>query len=195
VAEQLGGLGLAAQICGMAGGNPESEPLTYKAVLDSNLEFSDITLDQIDQLLTAGVTFPFADTDTGNRRIQQALMTFQSDNPSIRLLHGYRIQQKTQRLFDAELARFLGTPLDFVDGESLKTACATMLDKNVRTGANPNGIYTPGFENGVQTPAWRNLTVIGDSNTGWDVECQVSPVGETDYISARVHFVPATISL
>lgn len=195
VQEQLGGLGLAAQICGMAAGNYDVMPLTNKAVFSTNSEFAPLTLAQENELLLAGVTYPYLDATTGNYRIRQALTTYQTDNPSIRNLQGTRVQIATQRGFDAVLSPYIGTPTDLADGEIIKSQAAKWLDSQTRSGNNPGGLFSPGFVNGAATPAWTGLQVTGSSGQGWDIQVNASPVGETDYISVRVNFVPAQISL
>jgi hypothetical protein len=194
--EQLGGLGLAAQMLGMAAGMAPAQPLTNKIINCQGLEFPILSDSQVNDLLLAGVTFPFFAESDGNTKVMQALTTFQTDDPSFRLLQGLRIQHTVCRLELSVLAEFKGQPLDLEVGERIKSKIAIALDKSILSGGNPNGFLTEGKQNGVTLPAWDGLTVTGDTSTGlWIIDVNLHPVGETDYILVRNKFLPTVIQL
>jgi hypothetical protein len=194
--EQLGGLGLAAQVLGMAAGMAPAQPLTNKIINCQGLEFPILSDAQIDELLAAGVTFPFFDETDGNFKLMQALTTYQTNDSAFRLLQGLRIQHTVCRLELSVLAEFKGQPLDLEVGERIKAKMAAALDKSILSGGNPNGFLTEGKQNGVTLPAWDSLTVTGDTSTGlWVIDVNLHPVGETDYILVRNKFLPTIIQL
>jgi len=195
--EQLGGLGLAAQVLGMWAGGRVKDPLTNKAVISQGLEFPSLTRSQIETLLDGGVLFPAFDNATGRTRIIQALTTFQSSNPAYRNLQGLTIQHEVARLWIRVLSRYVGAPLDLETGERIKADCAKALDGAIVTGTNPDGFLTQGrLADGTPLPAWEGLQVVGDSTLGlWDIEVNAHPVGETDYIRVRTKLTPVPIEL
>lgn len=195
--EQLGGLGLAAQVVGMWAGGRVKDPLTNKAVISQSLEFPNLTRSQVEALLDGGVLFPVFDNATGRTRIVQALTTYQSSNPAFRNLQGLTIQHEVARLWIRVLSRYVGAPLDLETGERIKADCAQALDASIVTGSNPDGFLTQGrLADGTPLPAWEGLQVIGDSTLGlWDIEVNAHPVGETDYIRVRTKLTPVPIEL
>lgn len=190
--ENLGGLGTAAQVCGLAAGNYESEPLTNKALIASNIENINPADSDIDRLLIAGVTPVALDPVTGRPTIVQALTTWQGGaNVAYRKLHGLRIQDAIARGFQRVLSQFIGYPLDLTTGNLIKAACAKFLDQSIRSPQNPGGFLTPGTDQ----PAWENLSITGDGIDLWDIQVEVHPVGETTYIKVAVKLTPAAITL
>jgi hypothetical protein len=195
-AEQLGGLGLAAQALGLWCGLRTSVPLTHKPVISSGLEFPSLSKSATEALLDAGAFFPYYDGDTGRTRIVQAITTYQSTNPSFRNLQGLTIVHTIERLWLSVLASYIGTPLDLETGERIKTDCAKALDGAILTGNNPDGYLTEGWKDGARIPAWEGLRVIGDSTVGsWTIDVNAHPVGETDYIRVRTKLTPVPIEL
>jgi hypothetical protein len=196
VPEQLGGLGLSAQLLGMAAGMPPGMPLTNKPITAQALEFPVLSDTQTDNLLLAGLTFPAFDPTDGAIKDVQALTCYQTSDPSFRLLHGLRIQHTVSRLWISVLAKYKGQPLDLEVGERIKADCANALDNSILNGSNPNGFLTEGKKNGVTLPAWDSLSVSGDTSTSlWTIDVNVHPVGETDYILVRTKFLPTVIEL
>lgn len=196
LAEQLGGLGVAAQVCGMACGTYASEPITNKPLVAASIEFPSPTDTEIDQCLVAGVTPVCLDPVTGRPTVVQALTTWQGGaNVAYRKLQGLRIQDAIHRGFQAALSRYIGYPLDLTTGQMIKADVAKFLDNSVRTAQNPGGFLTPGFANGREIPAWEHLTVSGDGMELWDIAVECHPVGETAYIRVAVKLTPAPIAL
>lgn len=195
-AEQLGGLGLAAEAMGLWCGQRTSVPLTHKPVISSGLEFPSLSKTLTESLLDAGAFFPFYDGDTGRTRIVQAITTYQSTNPSFRNLQGLTIQHTIKRLWLAVLSNYIGAPLDLETGERIKADCAKELDGAILSGNNPDGFLTEGRLNGARIAAWESLRVIGDSTVGaWTIDANAHPVGETDYIRVRTKLTPVPIEL
>jgi hypothetical protein len=197
IQEQLSGLGLAAQVCGMAAGNPVAVPVTNKAVISSGLEYSNITDAAINGLLQGGVTIAYYDSNLGRTVIMQALTTYQGGaNVSFRKLQGLRVQDAINRGFQAALAKYVGYPLDETTGILIKNDCAKFLDSVIYSGSNKNGYLTRGVVNGAVVDAWDNLTVNGDSTTGaWTINVEAHPVGETDFILVTARLTPVPINL
>lgn len=194
--EQLGGIGSAAQVCGIAAGSYASDPVTGASLLSLGLEVPAPTDAEISNLLIAGVTPITLDAVTGRSKVEQAVTTFQGGaNIAYRKLLGLRIQDEISRGFQRILSGFIGFPLDLVTGNLIKFACAKFLDQSVRTSQNPGGFLTPGFRNGAEIPAWENLTVVGDGMELWDIAVTCHPVGETDYIRVAVKLAPVQIAL
>ena len=194
--EQLGGLGLSAQILGMAAGMPPGQPLTNKQVNSQGLEFPTVLDSQYHQLLQAGVLTPFYSEEDQTTNVLQALTCYQTNDPSFRLFQGLRIQHTVCRMWISILSKYKGKPLDLETGERIKTDCAKVLDNSILSGSNPNGFLTEGKVNGATTPAWTALSVTGDTSTGlWAINVNVVPVGETDYITVQTNFMPAIIQL
>jgi hypothetical protein len=196
VPENLGGLGVAAQMAGMACGTFASEPLTNKALISTRLEFPNPTDTEIDNCLIAGVTPVALDPVTGRATIVQALTTWQGgSNASFRKLQGLRIQDEIHKGFQRILGRFIGYPLDLTTGMMIRGECAKFLDQSIRSGQNPGGFLTPGYANGSEIPAWTGLSVTGDGIDLWDISVEAHPVGETDYIRVSVKLTPVPIAL
>lgn len=194
--EQLYGLGLAAQECGMAAGNPSVEPLTNKPVVSQGLQYSTITDSDMNKILEGGGTVAYYDQTLRRTVIVQALTTYQGGaNVSYRKLQGLRIQDEIHRGFQAALANFVGYPLDLTTGILIQQACAKFLDKSIRSGSNPSGFLTPGIVNGQTVPAWTNLTVTGDGIDAWNIDVEAHPVGESAYILVNARLTPVAIQL
>jgi hypothetical protein len=196
VAEQLGGLGVAAQALGLWCGLKTAIPLTHKPLISSGLEFPNLSKSLTESLLDAGAFFPYFDADTGRTRIVQAITAYQSTNPSFRNLQGLTIQHTIERLWLSVLAAYIGAPLDLQTGERIKADCAGAMDGSILTGNNPDGFLTEGRKAGARLPAWEGLRVIGDSTVGaWTIDVNAHPVGETDYIRVRTKLTPVPIEL
>lgn len=196
ISEQLSGLGLAAQVCGMAAGQPVAIPLTNKAVISQGLEYPSIDDAALDNLLDGGVTVAYYSADLGRTVLVQALTTYQGGaNVIYRKLQGLRIQDAIQRGFQAVLAPFVGYPLDLSTGQLIKQGCAKFLDSAVYSGSNPEGFLTPGILNGQSLPAWNNLTVTGDGLETWSIDVEAHPVGESAYILVNARLTPVPIQL
>lgn len=194
--EQLYGLGLAAQLCGMASGNPSVEPLTNKPVVSQGLQYPTITDSDMDKILDGGGTVAYYDQTLRRTVVVQALTTYQGGaNVSFRKLQGLRIQDEIHRGFQAALAPFVGYPLDLTTGILIQQACAKFLDKSIRSGTNPSGFLTPGVVNGQSVPAWTNLTVSGDGLDAWTINVEAHPVGESAYILVNARLTPVAIQL
>lgn len=196
VPENLGGLGSAAQVCGLAAGSYASEPVTGKSLVSSNLETPAPTDSDVETMLIAGVCPITLDPVTGRTRVEQAVTTWQGGtNVAFRKLLGLRIQDEIQRGFQRVLSDFVGYPLDIVTGNAIRARIAKFLDNSVRTAQNSGGFLTPGIVNGQARPAWENLSVSGDGMESWDIQVECHPVGETTYIRVAVKLTPAQIQL
>lgn len=197
VQEQLGGLGLAAQVVGMKSGGQPGTPLTNKTLLSTGLEFPNITDAQKSAVLDLGILMPFYDAEDSTTNILQAITTRQSTNPMLRTFHGLYITHEIARLEIRVLSRFIGAPLDLGTGELIKAGMAKGLDSAIISGTNPNGYLTEGRKaDGTRVPAWENLTVSGDSTTGgWTIRVNPHPIGETDFIQVINNLTPAPIEL
>jgi hypothetical protein len=196
VQENLGGLGLAAQVAGMKSGTPVGMPLTNKQVTSSGLEFSNISDRQKTLCLNSGILTVFYDPDEGETRILQAISTFQTTNPMQRNFGGLYICHELARQEILLLRNYIGQPLDLPTGKLIKMAFAKILNGLVLSGANPNGFLTHGYVNGQTTPAWEGLSVSGDSTTGaWIIKVMPHPIGETDFIVVQNKLTPAPIDL
>ena len=194
--EQLGGLGTAAQLCGLACGAGPATPLTNMALTSYGLEYSNPTDADINALLMAGITPIATDPTTGNAIVVQAITTYQGGaNVSWRTLTGLRVQDAITRLFNSVLSPFVGYPLDLMTGELIRSSAAKALDGSVVTAQNPSGFLTPGYVAGKQVPAWSNLSVTTDGLQSWNIFVQAHPVCESDYISVMVNLTPVPISL
>jgi len=194
--EQLGSLGTAAQLCGMACGCGPAQSLTNNAMSSYGLEYPNPSDADITALLLAGITPIATDPVTGAAVCVQAITTYQGGaNVSWRTLVGLRVQDAICRLFNAVLTPFIGFPLDLTTGQLIRGAAAKGLDASVMTPQNPAGFLTPGYTNGAQTPAWSNLTVTTDGLQSWFLSVQAHPVCESDYIPVSVNLVPVAISL
>jgi hypothetical protein len=194
--EQLGGLGLAAQVIGLASGSTVATPLTNKPVVAQALEFPALTQSQEEALLDGGVLFPRYDEEEGRTKIVQAITCFQTTNPMFRNLQGLRIQHQIERMWIRVLSGYIGAPLDLDTGERIKADCAVALDDSKLSGSNPYGFLTEGKKDGRLIPAWDSLSVIGDSTVGsWEISVNAHPVGETDFIVVRTKLTPAPIEL
>lgn len=195
--EQLGGLGLAAQIIGMRAGMVTAEPLTNKAVRSNGLEFPYITESVKIILIEGGVLATFYKEDALQTRILQALTTYQTTDPSYRLLHGLWIQHTIKRMWLMVLANYVGAPLDLEVGLRIKADGAKALDRSIKSGANPNGVLTEGRDSdGTRVPAWDSMSVVGDSTVGaWAISVNAHPVGETDFVVVTTKLTPAPLFL
>jgi len=195
--EQLGGLGLAAEVIGMASGAYVATPLTNKAVIAQSREFTSLSDAQLEAMLDAGVLTSNYDSSVGRTIVVQAVTCYQSTNPSFRNFQGLRIQHQIARLWIRVLSRYIGWPLDLETGERIKADCAKNLDDSILSGSVPSGFITEGrLADGTRVPAWDSLIVTGDSTTGtWTITVNVHPVGETDYIVIRTRLTPAPIEL
>ena len=194
VQKQYGGLGFAAQVCGMCGGLPDCEPLTNKAISADALENPVLSDAVVNALLTAGVTVAALDPIQGGTRIVQALTTYQSGaNPLYRTLQGLRIQYHLCRGEQAVLAPLVGQPFDLETGSRAKKKLEAYYDSEVRTATNTEGVLTRSTTDGK---AWKNLSVMGSTDIGaWLVDVEAHAVGETDYVLVSNHLTPAVISL
>jgi hypothetical protein len=196
LSEQLYGLGLAAQVCGMASGNNAVEPLTNKAVISQGLQYPTITDADIKAVLNAGGTIAYYDQSLRRTVIMQALTTYQGGaNVSFRKLQGLRIQDQLRRGFQDALAHYVGYPLDLSTGMLVQQAVAKYLDSEIRSGSNPAGVLTPGLMNGQSVPAWTNLRVSSDGFDSWTIDVEAHPVGETAYILVNARLTPVAIQL
>jgi hypothetical protein len=194
--ENLGGLGTAAQICGLAAGSYSSEPLTNKQVRASSLEVANPSDEVVDTLLVAGVTPIAPDPTTGAATIVQAITTYQGGpNVMFRKLQGLLIQFDILYGWQAILSDFVGQPLDLETAEKIKARCAKFLDAITRSPQNPGGVLTKGYANGDELPAWEDLTVEGDGIDSWDIRVNAHPVGETAYIPVKTKLTPQKFSL
>lgn len=190
--KQCGGLGSAAQVCGMCGGLPDAEPLTNKAISSEGLETPVVSDTVLDSLLVAGVTPIYLDPIQGGTRILQALTTYQSGpNPMFRKLQGLRIQYHLTRGEQTVLAEFVGVPMDLVEGNRLKARMGSYLNAEIRGSRNPDGVLTVSSDDGK---AWKNLTVVGDGIDVWRVDADMHPVGESAYVLVTNHLSPAKLS-
>jgi hypothetical protein len=197
VQENLGGLGLAAQVAGMKSGTPVGTPLTNKQVTSTGLEFANITDAQKTACLNNGILTVFYDADEGDTRILQAITCFASTNPMLRNLGGMYITQEIARQEILLLKDYIGYPLDLSTGNLIKMAFAKALDSFKLSGSNPNGFLTEGRKaDGTVIPAWEGLSVSGDSTTGaWTIRVMPHPIGETDFIVVQNKLTPAPIEL
>lgn len=197
VAEQLGGLGLAAQAMGIWAGGRVSMPLTNKPVTAQSLEFSNLTRSEMEALLDAGVFFAQFNSNDGRTRIVQAVTTYQTTNLAFRNLQGLSIQHHINRLWIRVLSAYVGAPLDLETGSRIKADAAQALDLSILSGSNPDGFLTRGrLADGTELPAWEALTVVGDSTTGmWTLDVNAHPVGESDFIRVRTKLTPVPIEL
>ena len=197
VQEQLGGLGLAAQVAGMKSGTKVGMPLTNKTITSAGLEFPNWTDAQKTLMLNSGILTAFYDPDEGTTKILQAITTEQSTNPMLRNLGGLYIVHELARQEIRALATYVGYPLDLSTGNLIKVAIAKMLDGLKVSGSNPDGFLTEGqLPDGTKTPAWEGLQIQGDSTTGaWSIRVSPHPVGETDFITILNKLTPAPINL
>ena len=197
VQENLGGLGLAAQVAGMKSGTPVGMPLTNKTVFSTGTEFANLTDAQKTAILQQGILAAFYDGDEGDTKILQAITVAQSTNPMLRNLHGAYIVQEIGRVEMRVLAKYVGFPLDIGTGNLIKMDTAKMLDASKLSGSNPNGFLTEGRKaDGTVVPAWEGLSVSGDSTTGtWTIRVMPHPIGETDFIVVINKLTPAPIEL
>ena len=194
--EQLGGLGTAAQICGLAAGGYASEPLTNKGLRASALEVANPSDEVVDAMLLAGVTPIAPNPATGAATIVQAITTYQGGpNVMFRKLQGLRIQHTILYGWQRILNDFVGEPLDLETAEKIKARAAAFLDDSIRGPQNPGGFLTRGFADGQELPAWEDLTVEGDGIDAWNIQVNAHPVGEGDYILVRTKLTPQRISL
>ena len=195
--EQLGGLGVAAQIVGMRAGMLTAEPLTNKALRSNGMEFPYMTETDKINLIEGGVLAAYYKEDALQTRILQALTTYQTTDPSYRLLQGLWIQHTIKRMWILILSNYIGAPLDLEVGLRIKGDCAKALDRSIKSGANANGFLTEGkAADGTRVPAWDSLAVVGDSTVGaWAISVNAHPVGETDFVSVITKLTPAPLYL
>lgn len=194
--EQLYGLGLAAQMCGMAAGDYAVEPLTNKAVKSQGLQYPVISDSDIDRILEGGGSIAVYSSETNRTVILQALTTYQGGaNVMFRKLQGLRIQDEINKGFQVALSPFAGFPMDLRTGTLIQQECAKFLDRSIRSGSNPGGFLTPGMVDGATVPAWTNLKVIGDGIDAWSISVEAHPVGETAYILVTTKLTPVAINL
>jgi hypothetical protein len=196
VAENLGGIGTAAQVCGMAAGCAEAVPLTYKMLVASALEVPSPTDSDIDSLLVGGVSPVAYDPSFGDPIIIQAITTYQGgSNVAYRKLQGLRIQMAIKRGFRSILAQFLGSEIDLITANRIKAATAKFLDDSTVSSSNPSGFLTQGLSGGKVTPAWDSLAVTTDGMQTWNLLVNVHPVGESDYLGVNIFETPAQIEV
>lgn len=196
LAENLGGLGTAAQMCGLAGGTPDSTSLTNKMLVASGLEIPSPQDSDIDALLVGGVSPVAYDPITGAPIIVQALTTYQGGaNVAYRKLQGLRIQFNLQRGFQAVLSPFIGGDLDLITANRLKSKVVDFLNDSTITASNPDGVLTQGCKNGKITPSWDNLAITSDGMQSWYINVDTHPVGESAYILTTVFLTPAQIEV
>jgi hypothetical protein len=194
--EQLGSLGTAAQLCGMACGTGPAQSLTNNFLTSYGLEYPNPSDADVNALLLAGITPIVTDPVTGNAVVVQAITTYQGgSNVSFRTLVGLRVQDAISRMFNSVLASFVGAPLDMATGQSIYATCQKNLDANTMSPQNTSGFLTPGFVNGAEVPAWTNLSVTTDGLQTWFASVQAHPVCESDYIDVSVNLVPVPINL
>ncbi|HWQ09992.1 MAG TPA: hypothetical protein VN436_12820 [Holophaga sp.] len=196
LAENLGGLGVAAQAVGMRCGAAPCISLTNKPVVNTELEFPQPTDTEINQCLIAGVSPVVLDPVTSRAVIVQGLTCYQGgSNVTYRKEQGLAVSDALSKLFQTALNDFVGMPMDLLTGQLLVQRLSRELDNVVRTAQNTDGFITKGRENGQDTPAWTALSVKGDGLETWKISVEVHPVGETAYIPVTCNLTPATISL
>jgi hypothetical protein len=197
IQEQLGGLGLAAQVVGMKSGALPGIPITNKTLHSTGLEFPNITDAQKSLILDNCITTIFRNVEDMTTNILQAITTRQSVNPMIRTFHGMYITHEIARMEIAVLSKFIGAPLDLSTGQLIKSAMGKALDRVISSGSNPAGYLTEGrLFDGTRVPAWEGLSVSGDSTTGlWTIRVNPHPIGETDFILVVNNLTPAPIEL
>jgi hypothetical protein len=197
IQEQLGGLGLAAQVVGMKSGALPGIPITNKTLHSTGLEFPNITDAQKSLILDNCITTIFRNVEDMTTNVLQAITTRQSVNPMVRTFHGMYICHEIARMEIAVLSKFIGSPLDLSTGQLIKGAMGKALDRVISSGSNPAGYLTEGrLFDGTRVPAWEGLTVSGDSTTGlWTIRVNPHPIGETDFILVVNNLTPAPIEL
>ena len=194
--ENLGGLGLAAQCCGMRCGSAPSTSLTNKALVSEGLEYSTLTDSQVNQALVAGLTIAAPDPATGRSVIVQGIMAWQGGtNVTYRKEQGLAVNDALLVGFNTVLAEFVGRPFDRITGRLIRNRVASFLDSVTRTGTNPDGFLTPGTVNGADVPSWTNLLVSGDGMETWSISVEAHPVGETAYIPVLCFLTPVPITV
>ena len=191
-----GGIGTAAQMCGMAAGTPEAVSLTNKMVIASALEVPAPSDDVVNALLVGGVCPIVYDPSFGSPIIVQALTTYQGGaNVAFRKLQGLRIQDAIARGFKAILSSFVGGEIDLIEANRIKAKAAQFLDNSTVSANNPGGFLTQGSVNGKVTPAWTNLSVSSDGLQQWSIAVNASPVGEGAFLVVQVSLAPAQIEV
>lgn len=190
---QLGGLGAAAQACGLCSGLPDNEPLSNKSILSEGLENPTVSDSVLTGLLNAGVTPIVADPIRGGVRILQALTTYQSGtNPVWRKLHGLRCQFHLLRGEERVCADVPGTAMDLGSAVSLKYKLSAFYDSEIKSAKNPYGVLTISTEDGR---AWRDLRIVGDGGEAWFVDVDACLVGEANYVVIANHLRRPQLSL
>jgi hypothetical protein len=196
LAENLGGIGTAAQACGLAAGNPDRMSLTNKMVTASALENPSPEDTDIDALLVGGVSPIVYDPITGSPTIIQAITTYQGGSDvAFRKLQGLRIQFNIQRGWMAVLSPFVGGDVDLITANRIKAKAKKFLDDSTNSAKNPDGVLTQGYSNGKVTPAWDSLSVTTDGTETWTISAIAHPVGEAAYIVPTVYLTPAQIEV
>jgi hypothetical protein len=194
--ENLGGIGTAAQMCGLAAGTSEATSLTYKMLIASALEYPSPGDDDIESLLVGGVCPIVYNPEFGDPIIEQAITTYQGgSNVAYRKLQGLRIQDAISRGFQSILVKYVGGTLDLIAGQRIKAAAGKFLDSEVNSANNPDGYLTQGSSGGKVTPAWEDLTVSTDGLQTWTIRVNPHPVGESAYLLVEVSETPATIEV
>ena len=194
--ENLGGLGSAAQLCGMRCGSAPCISLTNKPLVAEGLEVPKPSDSDVNRMLTAGVTPIGIDPALGRTVCIQAITAYQGGtNVTYRKEQGLTVNDSLLTGFQVVLADFVGKPMDKITGRLLHGRIAKFLDSVTRTGSNPDGYLTPGQQNGQEIPAWTGLRVEGDGLETWSVFVEAHPVGETAYIPVLCYLTPAPISL
>ena len=192
--EQPACVAVAAALAIKISSRPET-PLTFKRLKFPKLRFQWST-EELEELIEAGVMPMNEDAEQGGNLIVQGLTTYTVDaNVGSRKLAAVdATDYLDQKVRGAITALSIGQNLDQTSVNSVRTAVIKVLNSEIRSQENPNGVLTPGVnDQGVPEPAWLNLQVISDGYDLVGADYDAHLVGEIAYVRVRPRFTPVRI--
>ena len=185
----------AAAIAIKVSSRPE-EPLTAKRLKFPKLRFQWST-EELEELIEAGVMPMAEDGEGGGNVIVQGLTTYTVDaNVGSRKLAAVDAVDYLDKRIRARLKPItVGRLLDQTTLNKMRSEVVQVLDSEIRSQRNPNGVLTAGVsELGVPEPAWLNLTVVSDGFDLVGADYDAHLVGEIAYVRVRPRFTPVRVS-
>ncbi|MHA0048662.1 phage tail sheath subtilisin-like domain-containing protein [Deinococcus sp. PEB2-67] len=184
----------AAYAAGIKASRRPEEGLTNVKVNLPGLGYA-YNLEDIEELLEAGVMPGHFDTELGYNVITQGVTAYTRDaNVILRKASGMDIMHYVQKKIRIRLKRFVGQPGDQSTVRAIKAETEAALREEIRSASNPFGVLTPGVDDdGNPVPAYRNLEAQFDGFDFTAVDVEMSPVGTNEYIGFAASFSPVRI--
>lgn len=195
VVEQHGSVLAAAALALKVSTRPE-EPLTFKGVRFPRLRYTFAT-EELEDLIEAGVMPIHFDQEQGRNQIMFGITTYTVDaNVASRKLAAVDASDYlNKKIRQRVTALSVGKVADEARVKVVLQSVASLLNEEVRSTRNPQGILTPGIDPQTNLPvaAWRNLEAIFDGYDLVGVDFDANLVGEIAYVRVRPRFTPVRI--